>query len=181
MDTGQAEALFPLVVEAMAEAGATLGKLSAIGVATGPGSFTGVRLGVSAARGLALSLDIPAIGISAFDISAFGISEPVLTVVNARKGCVFARRCPEGPVIHAVFGELTGRIDHPLPVAGYRSAEIAEALETRSLKPATRAGEAAALLAGQLLPWHGPRPEPEYLRPAVPAMGDRIRPDPTTG
>ncbi len=181
MDRGQAEALFPLVVEAMAEAGVALDKLSAIGVATGPGSFTGVRLGVAAARGLALSLDIPAIGISAFDISAFGISEPVLTVVNARKGCVFARRFPDGPVIHAAFGDLTGKVDEPLPVVGYRSEEIAEVLETRPLTSRARAGEATALLAGQLLPWHGSRPEPEYLRPAVPAMGDRVRPDPATG
>ena len=64
MQRGHAEALFPMIEEVLTDAGADMAALRRIGVCTGPGSFTGVRVGVSAARGLALGLGIPAVGIS---------------------------------------------------------------------------------------------------------------------
>src|SRR5690606_8642691 len=62
-----------------------------IGVATGPGSFTGVRVGVSAARGLALSLDIPVAGVSVLDavaMEAAGLAtgKPVFVAITAGRG-----------------------------------------------------------------------------------------------
>ncbi len=64
MRRGQAERLMPLLQEMLAEEGLAFGDLARIGVGIGPGNFTGIRIAVSAARGLALALDIPAIGIS---------------------------------------------------------------------------------------------------------------------
>lgn len=61
---GQAERLMPMLGELLAGAGATWADLSAIGVGVGPGNFTGIRIAVSAARGLALGLDIPAVGVT---------------------------------------------------------------------------------------------------------------------
>ena len=66
MARGQAERLMPLLEEVLAEAGTSWSDLSAIGVGIGPGNFTGIRISVSAARGLALGLGIPAIGIDGF-------------------------------------------------------------------------------------------------------------------
>ena len=61
---GQAERLMPMLEEVLAEAGHGWRDLTAIGVGVGPGNFTGIRIAVSAARGLALGLGIPAVGVS---------------------------------------------------------------------------------------------------------------------
>ena len=63
MTKGQAERLFPLLAELLAEAGVDWRDLSVVGVGTGPGNFTGVRIAVAAARGLALSLRILGAGL----------------------------------------------------------------------------------------------------------------------
>ncbi|MDC3322810.1 tRNA (adenosine(37)-N6)-threonylcarbamoyltransferase complex dimerization subunit type 1 TsaB, partial [Amylibacter sp.] len=70
MNKGQAERLFPLCEEVLNLAGISWQNLDAIGVCVGPGNFTGVRVGVSAARGLSLSLKKPAIGISRLEAMA---------------------------------------------------------------------------------------------------------------
>ena len=64
MQRGQAERLMPLLQEVLNEADVTWQDLTAIGVGTGPGNFTGIRIAVSAARGLALGLGIRAVGVS---------------------------------------------------------------------------------------------------------------------
>ncbi|CUK01144.1 t(6)A37 threonylcarbamoyladenosine biosynthesis protein [Ruegeria denitrificans] len=70
MSRGQAERLMPLLEEVLAQADCTWRDLTAIGVGIGPGNFTGIRISVSAARGLALGLAIPAVGVSGFDALA---------------------------------------------------------------------------------------------------------------
>ncbi|WP_170402633.1 tRNA (adenosine(37)-N6)-threonylcarbamoyltransferase complex dimerization subunit type 1 TsaB [Ruegeria arenilitoris] len=79
MSRGQAERLMPLLQEVLAEAGCTWRDLTAIGVGIGPGNFTGIRISVSAARGLALGLGIPAVGVSGFDaLAATGDGLPAI-------------------------------------------------------------------------------------------------------
>lgn len=63
---GQAEILMPMIADALADAGIEAASLGAIGVATGPGSFTGLRIAIAAARGLALATGVPAVGITRF-------------------------------------------------------------------------------------------------------------------
>lgn len=67
MTRGQAERLMPLLEDLLVSAGLSWAQLSRIGVGIGPGNFTGLRISVSAARGLALGLEVPAIGVSGFD------------------------------------------------------------------------------------------------------------------
>lgn len=50
------------------ESGASWGDINAIGVVTGPGSFTGIRLGIAYAKGIAMGLNVPVVGVSAFDL-----------------------------------------------------------------------------------------------------------------
>ncbi|MDK3073416.1 tRNA (adenosine(37)-N6)-threonylcarbamoyltransferase complex dimerization subunit type 1 TsaB [Sedimentitalea sp. JM2-8] len=70
MARGQAERLIPLLEEILAEGHAEWGDLTAIGVGIGPGNFTGIRIAVSAARGLALGLRIPAVGVTGCEARA---------------------------------------------------------------------------------------------------------------
>ncbi|NVO56520.1 tRNA (adenosine(37)-N6)-threonylcarbamoyltransferase complex dimerization subunit type 1 TsaB [Rhodobacteraceae bacterium B1Z28] len=70
MSRGQAERLMPLLEEVLAGADCAWKDLDAIGVGVGPGNFTGIRISVSAARGLALGLAVPAVGVTGFDALA---------------------------------------------------------------------------------------------------------------
>lgn len=64
---GQAEHLMGMLEEMLTEHGVTWSDLDALGVGVGPGNFTGIRIAVSAARGLALGLGIPTVGVSLFE------------------------------------------------------------------------------------------------------------------
>src|SRR3569833_988635 len=87
MATGQAERLFPALDELLAEAGATYKDLTRIAVTTGPGSFTGLRIGLSAARGLGLALSSPVLGIpSLFALSLAVACDPVAVLIDAKRG-----------------------------------------------------------------------------------------------
>ena len=82
MQKGQAERLMPMLEDLLAEAGFTWRDLSAIGVGIGPGNFTGVRISVAAARGLALGLGVPAIGVSGLRALAYRMVGPVRVAIN---------------------------------------------------------------------------------------------------
>lgn len=91
MAKGQAERLLGLVQDLLSQTGYDIYELSAIGVGIGPGNFTGIRISVSAARGLALGLGIPAVGVSAFDALRLGTQGPCLCAVDARRDMVFVQ------------------------------------------------------------------------------------------
>ncbi len=80
MARGQAEALMPLLEQTLVIRGLDWSDLDAIAVGIGPGNFTGIRISVSAARGLALALGIPAIGVSMFEVMAYGNTSTDLLV-----------------------------------------------------------------------------------------------------
>ena len=162
MTRGQAEHLMPMLDQTLAEAGVAWGDLDAIGVGVGPGNFTGIRISVAAARGLALSLGIPAIGVSGFEALALGRKPPFWCVIDARRGHVHV--CHQGPTpgvpIQMTADEATrlvgtkiARTDMPTDLFVTNIAHIAA---TRADRPQ-------------------PRPAPLYIRPpdaapsAVPA------------
>lgn len=89
MARGQAEHLMPLLEEVLSDGAATWADLSAIGVGIGPGNFTGIRISVSAARGLALGLAIPSIGVSTFDASRLDASETAVAGVSAPRDQIY--------------------------------------------------------------------------------------------
>ena len=87
------EMLKPVCEEMLSQCGCALQQLSAIAVCTGPGSFTGIRVGVSFARALAQSLKIPLVGVAVFDILARGASgqkNPVAVVIESIGQDVFS-------------------------------------------------------------------------------------------
>lgn len=95
-EKGQAEGLIPLCEDVLAAAGLRWSDLTAIAVGTGPGNFTGVRIAVAAARGLALGLGIPAIGVTRLQALAHGHALPVTAVADARRGEVYVQSFPDG-------------------------------------------------------------------------------------
>ncbi|MBI4923966.1 MAG: tRNA (adenosine(37)-N6)-threonylcarbamoyltransferase complex dimerization subunit type 1 TsaB [Devosia nanyangense] len=86
MPTGQAERLFPALGELLARAGVVYKDLTRIAVTTGPGSFTGLRIGLSAARGLGLALGIPVIGVpSLLALSLVARGDASAVLLDARR------------------------------------------------------------------------------------------------
>jgi len=75
---GQAEALLPMIDDVVGAAGLTPSALELIAVTTGPGSFTGIRVGLAAARGIALASGRPLFGISSFESVAEALPRGVL-------------------------------------------------------------------------------------------------------
>ncbi|MDX0625184.1 tRNA (adenosine(37)-N6)-threonylcarbamoyltransferase complex dimerization subunit type 1 TsaB [Sinorhizobium medicae] len=91
---GHAERLMEFVDEALSASGRELAEIDRIAVTTGPGSFTGIRVGVAAARGLALALAKPAVGITTLRAVAESESlkqngQPVLAVIDAKREEVY--------------------------------------------------------------------------------------------
>ena len=173
MARGQAERLFPLLDELLAEVGLGWSDLDAIGVGEGPGNFTGIRISVAAARGLALSLGIPAVGVTVTEAAACDAPRPCRAIVALRGDEVVwqdfpALRAdtqaafdagqdglPAGPALARYEALPPGPAPccspHPLPVA------IALLAGRRVAAAAERAASADAEIA---------RPAPLYLRPA---------------
>lgn len=101
MARGHQERLAVLTREMMAEAGQAFGQLDRIAVTVGPGSFTGLRVGLAFALGLGAALDRPVVGISTLDALAASGPEPardglVAAVIDARRGQVYARLYRDG-------------------------------------------------------------------------------------
>jgi tRNA threonylcarbamoyladenosine biosynthesis protein TsaB len=87
---GHVSQVLGLVEEALAAAGTELGALSRIGVGVGPGSFTGLRIGVATARGLSHATGLPLAAVSTLGALACGAGDgPVLAVLDARRGEAF--------------------------------------------------------------------------------------------
>jgi len=99
---GHAEALMPMIGVVLAEAGAGYGDLDAVAVTTGPGSFTGQRVGLSAARGIGLARSIPVKGVTTLSAIAFGLiaddlvqdGEDILVALDARRNEVYIQHFP---------------------------------------------------------------------------------------
>ena len=95
MAKGQAEALMSFLDKLLAVSSLNWSDLSKIGVCTGPGNFTGIRISVSAARGLALGLEIPAIGVTSFEATLYGRGNKNLALLPANKGFYYVGSSPK--------------------------------------------------------------------------------------
>ena len=91
MQKGQAEALVPLIQTLLAETQTSLHKIGRIGVGVGPGNFTGIRISISLARGLGLSLGCPVIGVDSFEASIEEKTKETLIAIPATRDKFYTR------------------------------------------------------------------------------------------
>src|SRR5947199_2528379 len=146
MKRGHAEALMPLIARVMKESGIAFFSLDRIAVTTGPGSFTGLRVGLSAARGIALAADKPVVGLTTLTAYAAPFvgensAHPIISAVDARHDHVY---------FQVVGGDGSSLIKP-------RVAPIAEALEASRFGAPHLVGNAAKILAER---WPASAPPP---------------------
>jgi tRNA threonylcarbamoyl adenosine modification protein YeaZ len=136
MERGHAEALLPLIDRVMARVAGGFASLGRVAVTVGPGSFTGLRVGIAAARAIGIACKIPVTGVSTLAALAAPLileQKPglVAAAIDARRGNVF----------FAVFG-LDGRV-----VLAPRMEPAREAVRSLGAGPVRLAGSGAPLLA----------------------------------
>ena len=171
MDKGQAERLMPLLEEVLQAGGAHWRDLAALAVGVGPGNFTGVRIAVAAARGLALGLGVPAMGVSRFAALAHGLPRPLAVAEDARRGEIYLQEIgltgqtdnarlgtPADLAPNVAVTHLVGNASETLAAVMARPVTI---LQPR-FSVATAIAREAALRFGT----PQPRPAPFYLRGA---------------
>lgn len=177
MTKGHQERLGGLVRDVMAEAGGGFDSLDRIGVTVGPGSFTGLRVGLAFAQGLGAALDRPVVGISALDALAASLDDAagaVAALIDARRGQVYARLftngAPLGPDEALSLEEAARRVAEIGPdvaLIGNGAAVLAEAFSAvkfaRIDDRVASSPEALARLAAAADPATHP-PRPLYLR-----------------
>lgn len=135
MARGHQERLAPMTQAVMAQAGVPFSKLQRIGATVGPGSFTGLRVGVAFAKGLGSALGIPVVGVGALEALAAEARGLVAAVIDARRDQVYIQVFDGGQPLMA---------PDVLPL-GTAAARLAELAMGRTL---TLVGSGAPLLAG---------------------------------
>ena len=201
MARGHAEALMPMVEAVLGQAGAGYAALDLLAVTVGPGGFTGVRIGLAAARGMALAGALPLLGVNSLEALAHGVPESerggrcVVAVLDSRRADLYVQSFAAdlAPLDHpgAVMpGDLEAMLPQgPIVLVGDGSARAIAAIDGRramlSTAPAAPRADVLAILAGTRYAaftargeeW--PAAEPLYLRPPdakIPVGGGRLRP-----
>ncbi len=168
MAVGQADRLLPMLEELLAEGGVSWVDVDAIGVGIGPGNFTGIRISVAAARGLALALDIPAIGVTVLEALAFGSTGEVLVTLDGRLGRLYTQSFRDGLPVHDA--RLCDSGDLKIAAAsclGFENAKVAEVTGGTVGSDRTQPDPVSiARIAASRLRSKHPSPVPFYLRAA---------------
>ena len=190
MSRGQSERLMPMVREVLSEAGADFPDLDLLAVTTGPGAFTGLRIGLAAARGMALAGDLACFGVTRLDAVAAGVSETerqkanVLVVLDSKRaeGYAQAFRSDLRPLseaqalmpadLAALMANGEGDADRVL-VAGDGAGQVIQALKDKGIEAvlSTAPGVPDAATVAEIAAerWSPDQPaeplRPLYLRP----------------
>jgi len=202
MARGHAEALLPMVMTVLDRAGLGFDDLTAVAVTMGPGAFTGLRIGLAAARGIGLAAGIPVIGVSTLETVAAAVpaeersGATVAAAVESKRAdiylqCFDTALTPLGPPAAVLPEALEATLPAgPIVVAGNAAERTAQALGSPTrIRPSASgpypdARVLAVLAAGRLREAEASGcsiepPAPLYLRPPDakrPTGGGRLRP-----
>jgi tRNA threonylcarbamoyl adenosine modification protein YeaZ len=182
MTRGHAESLMPLIASVMARCELDFSELDRVAVTTGPGSFTGLRVGIAAARGIALAAGKPAVGVST--LSAYAAPHladdgktPVVAAIDARHAHVYLQvfapggRIVTGPRLAGLDEAVRAAAEAPARIVGSAARLIAERLTGAAERPVCIDQNDAVDIAwvarmGAVLPQAQSPPKPQYLRAA---------------
>lgn len=203
MERGQSEALAPMVQAVLQDAGLGMGDVDCVAVTTGPGAFTGVRIGLSMARSLGLAANVPVQGVSTMYAVACGVAESnranasILVFMDTKRDDVYVQAfdpslAPLGEpnIIAPVEASVLARslaANHEVIVVGdatervfgeeLRAEENIRVFREVALPDAAVVAEIA--LAMPVPASDGPMPAPVYLRPPyakISPTGGKLRP-----
>lgn len=174
MARGHQERLAPLVAELLAEAGLTARELDRIGVTVGPGSFTGLRVGLAFAKGLGVALQRPVVGVGTLEALAASVEDaggPVVAAIDARREQLYAQAFRDGRALGgpealtlADAEALARAHGAPVVLVGSGARLLAPAFPEASVD--LRPGADPVTLARRVAaaPEPAARPRPIYLR-----------------
>lgn len=196
MARGQSEALLPMIERVMAAAKLEFADLAAIGVTVGPGAFTGLRIGLAAARAIALASGKPAVGVTTLEAIAAALAPApgsLVVAIDAKREDLYVQQFAGGAVwrpASAPIAQLPAAVAlpaGPFAIAGDGAARLYAALDGEARARATLIADhalpdaavvarlaAAHLVSGEAVV----SPRPLYLRPPdakLPQDGGRIR------
>lgn len=176
---GHAEMLLVMIADVMAEAGCSFEDLDRIAVTNGPGSFTGLRVGLSVARGFALVKNTPVVGVSTLDAIAMeqgsrSAGHPLLVALSARENEVYTARYRldgtlQEPAHVALVDDLAGSLTEDWRLAGSAAPAIAAAAglgPEHVLSASAEVDISTIARLGLAAPADAPAPVPLYLRSA---------------
>lgn len=152
--TGHAEVIFTRIAELLKRNGLDYADLDRVVTTTGPGSFTGLRIGLSAARGIGLARGIPVIGVSSLVALSLGATGPATVLLDARRDEAYFQTFA-GPGQPATGGDL-------LPMVIAQAAIV----PGTTLITSPFVDIAALARHGATLDPAGNPPEPNYIRDA---------------
>ena len=170
---GHAEILMELIQNTLSESQVTYQDLKRIGVTIGPGSFTGVRVGMTVARGLGLSLNIPVVGISTLDACiatarGFGHESLLVSLLDAKRGELYCKL--EGQEAFAAsYEDIAKRIEGMnVGLCGSGASILNEACQKNYIIIHENAASEIEIIAkiSAKMPNPSSPPEPLYLRSA---------------
>jgi len=183
MDYGQAEALMPMIEEIMAAANISYLTLDRIAVTIGPGSFTGVRVGLAVARGIAMAAEKPVIGLTSMEVLAHAVADTdvadaagIIVAIDTKRGDFFVQKFDAA---REAFGDIATMPPEAVKawagegswvVVGDGAATIATATNGRASAASAfpDAGVLARLAAARTPPVGGPLPL--YINPPAVTM-----------
>jgi tRNA threonylcarbamoyl adenosine modification protein YeaZ len=140
---GHAELIFPRIEALLARNGVTYADLTRIAVTTGPGSFTGLRIGLSAARGLGLARNVPVIGVPSLFAISLSQPAPVAVLLDARRGEAYFQLFPDDPEPQLLPMDVArGKIPSAVPVIESPFVDIALVARYAKTAPAGAPPEA---------------------------------------
>jgi len=201
MFRGQAEVLVPTIQQVLEEAKVTAQDLDLLATTIGPGAFTGIRIGLATARGIALVARVPCLGFTTTEVIAHAIPEPkwkrgtLLVALDSKREDIYVQAFTDG---HRPINEVSAvdpsnlcewlhNVPSPIHVVGDARIQANEALIKAGIqtivieKPEVPDGSVMAELASKR--WTGggisKNPLPLYLRPPdakLPQDGGRLRP-----